>query len=183
MLPPSDIIHLPYTPDLSEGGIAYACRSLAYTYDRMGGSPVDRLRRIAAGVAVELAFRRYLGEQSVPFDVLGSTPFTDPDHYDVSLGGHRCDVKSYLLSRRRQVALVRNGVGPQLADLLYLQAGHNIIVRSQDIEILRIIQRYLDQVEIDHRHDVTGAAAEGRRPGRWGEGDRRCERGRRGMGG
>lgn len=99
------------TPDLSEGGIAYACRSLAYTYDRMGGSPVDRLRRIVAGVAVELAFRRYLGEQSVPFDVLGSTPFTDPDRYDVSLGGHRCDVKSYHLSRRNQIARVRADPG------------------------------------------------------------------------
>ena len=111
MLSSSDLLHLPYTPDLSEGGIAYACRSLAYTYDRMGGSPVDRLRRIAAGVAVELAFRRYLGEQSVPFDVLGSTPFTDPDRYDVSLGGHRCDVKSYHISRREQITRVRADPG------------------------------------------------------------------------
>jgi len=107
MLTAADFIRLPYTPDLTEGGIAYACRSLAYTYDRMGGSPMDRMRRIVAGVAVELAFRRYLGEQSVPFDVLGATPFTDPDHYDVSLGGHRCDLKSYHLSRRRQIALIR----------------------------------------------------------------------------
>ncbi|MBI4733056.1 MAG: hypothetical protein HY781_13200, partial [Chloroflexi bacterium] len=51
MLTEPDLLRLPYTPDLTEGGIAYACRSLAYTYDRMGGSPVDRLRRIVAGVA------------------------------------------------------------------------------------------------------------------------------------
>ncbi len=107
MLTRDDLIHLPYTPDLTEGGIAYACRSLAYTYNRMGGSPVDRLRRIVGGVAVELAFRRHLGEQEVPFDVLGATPFTDPDRYDVSLGGHRCDLKSYLITRRRQISLIR----------------------------------------------------------------------------
>jgi hypothetical protein len=107
MLTPANLIRLPYTPDLTEGGIAYACRSLAYTYNRMGGSPVDRLRRIVGGVAVELAFRRHLGEQEVPFDVLGATPFTDPDHYDVSLGGHRCDLKSYLITRRRQISLIR----------------------------------------------------------------------------
>ncbi len=107
MLSPSEILHLPYTPDLTEGGIAYACRSLAYTYDRMGGSPVDRLRRIVAGVAVELAFRRYLGEQAIPFDVLGATPFTHPDRYDVSLGGHRCDLKSFHISRRQQIAQLR----------------------------------------------------------------------------
>jgi hypothetical protein len=107
MLSASDLVRIPYTPDLSEGGIAYACRSLAYTYDRMGGSPVERMRRIAAGVAVELAFRRHLGRQGVPFDVLGATPFTDPDHYDLSLGGHRCDLKSYHITRREQIDLLR----------------------------------------------------------------------------
>ena len=47
MLTLSDLIHLPYTSDLTEAGITYACRSLAYTYDRMGGSAVERLRRTA----------------------------------------------------------------------------------------------------------------------------------------
>jgi len=111
MLTRDDFLHLPYTPDLTEGGIAYACRSLAYTYDRMGGSPLDRLRRIVGGVVVELAFRRYLSEQGIPFDVLGATPFTDPDRYDLSLGGHRCNVKSFLISRRSQISLVRRDPG------------------------------------------------------------------------
>jgi len=103
MLNISDLIHLPYTRDLTEGGIAYALRSLPYTYNRMGGSPYDRLRRIAAGVAVELAFRRYLAEQDVPFDVKGATPFTEPDRYDVSLGRRRCDIKSFLITYRDQI--------------------------------------------------------------------------------
>ena len=107
MLTTSDFLHLPYTPDLTEGGIAYAIRSLPYTYDRMGGSPFSRLRRIVAGVAVELAFRRHLSEQEIPFDVKGATPFTDPDRYDVSLGGHRCDIKSFVISRRDQISALR----------------------------------------------------------------------------
>jgi hypothetical protein len=107
MITPSDFLHLPYTPDLTEGGIAYAIRSLPYTYDRMGGSHFDRLRRIVAGVAVELAFRRQLSERDIPYDVKGATPFTDPDRYDVSLGGHRCDIKSYLISRRDQISSLR----------------------------------------------------------------------------
>ncbi len=104
MISTSDLIHLPYTRDLTEGGIAYAVRSLPYTYNRMGGSPYDRLRRIVAGVAVELAFRRYLSEYDIPFDVKGATPFTDPDHYDVSLGGRRCDIKSFLITYRHQIS-------------------------------------------------------------------------------
>jgi hypothetical protein len=109
-----DFVHLPYTPDLTEAGITYACRSLPYTFDRMGGTPSERMRRIAAGVAVELAFRRYLGEQGIPFDVLGSTPFTDPDHYDVALGGHRCDIKSFLVSHRDQISDLRRDQRPLL---------------------------------------------------------------------
>lgn len=114
MLTPSDILRIPYTPDLTEGGIAYACRSLPHTYDRMGGSPFDRLRRIVAGVAVELAFRRHLAQQSIPFDIKGATPFTDPDRYDVSLGGHRCDIKSFLITHRDQITLLRRDLEPAL---------------------------------------------------------------------
>jgi hypothetical protein len=107
MLHETDLIRLPYTPDLTEGGIAYACRSLAYTYNRMGGTMFSRLRRIVVGVAVELALRRYLYGQNVPFDVLGATPFTEPDRYDIALGRHHCDVKSYLISRRHQISRLR----------------------------------------------------------------------------
>jgi hypothetical protein len=62
----SDLLHVPYTPDLTDGGIAFACRALACTRDPIGDSPVDHLRRKVANVAVELAFRRYLSEQAVP---------------------------------------------------------------------------------------------------------------------
>ncbi|MEW5830994.1 MAG: hypothetical protein AB1846_19045 [Chloroflexota bacterium] len=111
MLTPPDLLRLPYTPDLTEGGIAYAVRSLPYTYDRMSGSLYSRLRRIVGGVAVELAFRRYLGGQDVPFDVKGATPFTEPDRYDVALGGHRCDIKTFIISRRKQITEVRRRPG------------------------------------------------------------------------
>lgn len=58
-----------------------------------------------------MAFRRSLNKQSIPFDTLGTTPFTDPDHYDVSLGGHRCDLKSFHLTRRQQIRCVRRDPG------------------------------------------------------------------------
>jgi hypothetical protein len=111
LMNPSSLLRLPFPRDLTEGGIAYAARSLPHTYNRMGGSPYDRLRRIVAGVAVELAFRRHLTQNDIPFDVKGATPFTDPDRYDVSLGGHRCDVKSFLLTRREQIRRVRRDPG------------------------------------------------------------------------
>ncbi|HAV75800.1 MAG TPA: hypothetical protein DCX53_00440 [Anaerolineae bacterium] len=104
MITESNLIHLPYTPDLTEGGIVYALRSLPNTFNRAGGSPYDRLRRVVGSVAVELAFRRFLAGQDVPFEVKGARPFTDPDRYDVALGGRRCDIKSFLISYRDQIA-------------------------------------------------------------------------------
>ncbi len=131
MITASDFVRIPYTSDLTEGGIAYANRSLPHTYDRMGGSPFDRLRRIVVGVAVELAFRRYLAQQNIPFDIKGATPFTDPDRYDVSLGGHRCDIKSFLISHRTQITALRVDPGlilkaPALVPLdQYSAEGHS----------------------------------------------------------
>lgn len=109
MITVSDLIHLPYAPDLTTGGITYACRSLAHTYNRMGGDSTARLQRIVAGVAVELAFRRRLAEEEVPYDLLGATHFTAPDRYDIALGGRRCDLKSFLLSNKQKITnLQRN---------------------------------------------------------------------------
>ena len=104
MLTASDLIHLPYTRDLTEGGIAYALHALPHRYHRIGSSPYEPLRRLVAGAMVELAFRRYLSEQNISFEVKGAAPFTEPDRYDVMLAGQRCDLKSFLISHRDQIA-------------------------------------------------------------------------------
>ena len=103
MLTSADFLSLPYTPDLTESGVAYVLRSLPNRFNSPGIPSYNRLRHSVAGVAVELAFRRYLLEQAIPFDVRGASPFTDPDRYDVSLGGHRCDIKSFIISRKQQI--------------------------------------------------------------------------------
>jgi len=108
MITCSDILKLPCTPDLTEGGITYACRSLGTTSERMDASPLESLRCMVARTAVELAFRRYLTEQAIPFNVLSAVPFTHPARYEVSLGGHRCELKSYLINRRPQITQLRH---------------------------------------------------------------------------
>jgi hypothetical protein len=108
MISPSDLLYLPYTRDLTEGGIAYALRSLPYIYNRIGGSAYDRLRRMVASAAVELAFRRYLAEQNIAFDIKSALPFTEHERHDVSLGGCRCEIKSFLISRRDQISQVKH---------------------------------------------------------------------------
>lgn len=104
MLSATDLIHLPYTRDLTEGGIAYALRSIPYIYNRGNNSAFDPLRRVVASAAAQLAFRHYLSEQNIPFEVKGAAPFTEHDRYDVSLGGRRCDIQSFLISQRDQIS-------------------------------------------------------------------------------
>ena len=125
MLTSSDLLHLPCTRDLTEGGIAYVLHSLPHFHQRMGSSPYEHLRRVVAGAMVELAFRRHLSEQNIPFDVKGAAPFTEPDRYDVWLAGRRCDIKSFLISHRDQIAEMRRA--PQVllrAPALVASDGH-----------------------------------------------------------
>ncbi len=131
MITVSDLLHLPCTRDLTEGGIAYALHSLPHIYHRVGSSPYEHLRRVVAGAMVELAFRRYLSEQGIPFEVKGPAPFTDPDHYDVTLAGHRCGIKSFLISHRDQIAELQRDPGVLLrapalvASDLHAGEGHS----------------------------------------------------------
>jgi len=107
MITSSNILHLSYTQDLTEGGIAYALRSIPYLYNRIQSYSYDALRRAVANAAVQLAFRRYLSEQNIPFEVKGAMPFTEHDRYDVSLGGRRCDLQTFLITGREQIAELR----------------------------------------------------------------------------
>lgn len=108
MISASDLLHLPHTRDLTEGGIAYALHSLPYIYNRIGGSVYDRLRRTVASAAVELAFRRYLSEQDIPFDIKEAMPFTEHERHDVALGGRRCEIQSFLISHRDQISQIKH---------------------------------------------------------------------------
>src|SRR5258708_2043242 len=119
-----EILRLPYDASLTVAGIEYAKKSLHYTYNRMHLAPEARLRKIVAGVAVELALRRWLQGQNVPFDLLGATHFTEKDKYDLRLGGRRCDVKSFLITDRQQIATLRR-------DPAWLNAAEALVPEDQ----------------------------------------------------
>jgi hypothetical protein len=83
-----------------------------------------------AQAAVELAFRRCLSDQSIPFEVRGATPFTEPDRYDVLLGGRRCAVKTFLINHRDQISQIKRnpqvilGAPALVASDLHAGDGH-----------------------------------------------------------
>lgn len=108
MLSPTAFLRLPYDESLTRAGIAYAQKSLHYTYNRMHQNTPARLRKIVAGVAAELALRRWLDAAEIPYDVLGATAFTARDKYDLRLAGRRCDLKTYFLNNKTQIQKARD---------------------------------------------------------------------------
>ncbi len=156
MLQPSDLIPLPYTPDLTQAGIAYACRSLAYTYNRMRQTRFERLRHIVAGIASELALRRWLHEQAIPFDTFGQTDFTRPDDYDIGLAGHRCDLKTFVLSDPHQLqALQREPQQLLQAEALVPLDQHHAHQHAQDIYLFAFVYAFLPRTQRELRQ-LTG---------------------------
>ena len=141
MIKPPDIIHLPFTTDLTEGGIAFSCRSLASSSNLNETLTPDRLRDLVGGMATELAFKRSLSEQGVPFHVLGPTPFSYPNHFDVSLGGHRCELNYNLITRRQQIIRLRKD--PALAlhtsALLPLEQFSAERYKAEDVHIFAFL--------------------------------------------
>lgn len=105
MIQPSDLIHLPYTPDLSEGGILSALRGMPHLEPPQ--LSFSSLRLTAARTAVELALRRLLHASEVPFEVEAAPLFGAPDRFEVRLGGHSVSLSAHLITRRETIRLIR----------------------------------------------------------------------------
>ena len=107
MIATRDFVHLAYAPDLTPAGISFCRRLLPRIEGQRDTYFFSRLRRIVASTAVELAVRRHLGYLDVPFGVASRTSFTDREQYAFTLGGHRCNIISFLISHVDQVAALQ----------------------------------------------------------------------------
>ncbi len=140
MLEPNDLITLPYTPDLTQAGIAYTCHSLPDYYVRTKPG-FNQLRQIVSEVAVELAFRRYLTAEDIPHGILEATPFTDPNRTDITMGGRRCNLQSYTLTKKNTIRQLRHHP-EQLLQALAPIPVENIDsdhIRNEDIYVFALL--------------------------------------------
>ena len=104
MIIPSELIPLPFTPDLAQAGIRYTCRMLLRSANLETAVREPQMRQSVAQAIVELAILRYLTGQMIPFSTLADAPFTDPQHTGLVLGGHRCQVYTHWLARSTENA-------------------------------------------------------------------------------
>lgn len=107
MLTASDFVHLDFTNQLTQAGIAYTIRKLAGMVDYYDSITCDRIRLGVTKIAVELAFRRHLSINGIPHDSKTAQPFTKPDHQSVFIGGRKCEIISYLIQHRETIHAFR----------------------------------------------------------------------------
>ncbi len=159
MVTAADLLRLPFDDAFTRTGVAYAKTSLHFTYDRMGLNLGARLRKIVAGVAVEQAFRRWLQTNGVPFDQLGATPFTEKDKYDLRLGGRRCDLKSFLLSKRDDITALRRDPAWLLEASALVPEDQLLSGALDDGDVY--VFGFLAGLETRQREEITKAARAG----------------------
>jgi hypothetical protein len=102
MLSVDDLIILPYTPDLTQAGIAYACQTPPDDLQRSAKDIFLRLRWIVIDQAAELAFRRHLSARNVPHKLAANSFFTGSRACAV-IGGRYCDVYSFEIFRKEKI--------------------------------------------------------------------------------
>jgi len=105
----SDFITLPYTQDLTQAGLVYACKRCTLFGLPEEVSLITHLRQTIAEISVEVAIRRHLIQGGIPHQNLQIKHFTDPDRQILTIGGRRCKIISYLISRKWQIRKVRTG--------------------------------------------------------------------------
>jgi len=159
MISESDFITIPHTPDMTQVGIKYACQSLPTTDNIVGTYRFNRLRQIVAEKAVELAFVRHLNTLKIPHDRLEAAPFTDPDHYDITIGGRRCVIKSFMLTQKKRIQAVRKEPHRLLQDqaLVPLDQISKELLFDDDIYIFEFITALITP---DHRALINAISAE-----------------------
>ncbi len=95
-----EIICLAILPEEVAAGIAYACRSLNYTFDRMnyGADFGRRFNKIATGITCEATLTRFLRQHAIPhLSREGATPYTQPDRFDLRILNEVVDLKTFHL--------------------------------------------------------------------------------------
>jgi hypothetical protein len=125
MVKEEDFIHLAYTPDLTEAGIAYGLQWFADSCGETGKNILTKFQKLVLNKAVELAFRRYLAEQNVPSMTVPSMSFTSQGEYALIVAGWRCVLQCIFLPHQ---------AAPQPAESsLYLIMQAAALVSSEQV--------------------------------------------------
>ncbi len=108
MLTLSDLVHIPYTDDLTQAGTLYASRCLALDLVQASNQDLTSLRCLSAEVAADLSLKRYFAQEHISYKVLEAEPFTHPDRNEIILGGRPCHVINAWIARKAHIHRIKD---------------------------------------------------------------------------
>lgn len=159
MLAANDLLQVPFDEQFARAGAQYARDSLHFGRRQPEPDEGERLRRIATGIAFEMATRRWLEAAAIRYDRLGATVFTTAERFDLAIGGRRCDLKCNLISDRGRIAALHEN----LSWLLEAEA----LVPDDDLNTERLGENdiylfgFVTGLEARHSTDSQKALAKG----------------------
>ena len=115
-----DVILLPYTPDLTQVGIAHALQALPTTAALPRPEVYQTLRCAVMEQAAELGFRRQLVTSQVPHQLVTDSHFASSGKTCVRIGGRICDVTSSALVQKTKIRRLHRDPASLLSNLAIL---------------------------------------------------------------
>ena len=80
---------LPFSPDLTEIGVAEVVTALAHPSRQVFLESYDDMRLRVMDNIVTLVVRRYLVKEGIPHQAAPALSFSEADRYDIAIGGRR----------------------------------------------------------------------------------------------
>jgi len=102
-----EVIHLPWDESLTLAGVTYVQNTLSRILGVGPWPSASGLRGLVASLASDLALRRWLDGEQVPYTLIGDEPFTRPARPRLVLGGRRLILQTTLVSSRRAIRRLR----------------------------------------------------------------------------
>lgn len=172
MISGEDIVHLPFTDDLSEAGIVHLCRNMS----RMEGSSRitgHSMRRSIAATCAHLALRRYLALQGLAFEGRAPSDYLQHEAPNVKVGPRTWAPKTFFISRPSQIdALAENpAIALQAAALVPSDRFAAEDLRGDDAYVFALVTAALASPRAEAAgsfgHWVYAVVPGWRRPRRW----------------
>lgn len=107
---PDQVARLAWDDSLGLAGVTYVEHNLARLAG-VGRSSCSALRRTVSSIATDLALRRLLDHEGLPYTLLEGEPFTRPSWPRIIIGGRRLHLETRLLSSRRAIRRIRTDPG------------------------------------------------------------------------
>lgn len=147
----NEFVALEHTPDITQASVSEVMRALAYPARFPHLDDFDSMRQRVGDNIVSLAFRRYLDEQKIPYQLSESLNFSQPDRFDVTFGGRRCIPFAQFICNRKIIQQVHQDPDLILSENIYLPDGAAAAYRDVDIYLFIsmtcLVTRSRDDVE------------------------------------